>query len=226
MKSPEIMKNIAEFGSKKFGAFKNIILEKYGEQPGKMLVHTGVLGWILSSLAQVGAVVFNDKISPEQKVFLIPQEIADAAVNIISFYVVTNSVKAVASKLVKSGKLTTPAIRDYLKKTGIKIPKKKGDVSPVGQWDFDITKLSNFDEIADKFKPFKNGVDVGASMLGSIVSCNLITPILRNEYASKRQKEMLTKMQGAKVKNLVPPSGISMAEYQNRAYAKASGLKV
>ena len=96
MKSPEIMKNIAEFGSKKFGAFKNIILEKYGEQPGKMLVHTGVLGWILSSLAQVGAVVFNDKISPEQKVFLIPQEIADAAVNIISFYVVTNSVKAVA----------------------------------------------------------------------------------------------------------------------------------
>lgn len=63
-------------------------------------------------------------------------------------------------------------------------------------------------------------------MLGSIVSCNLITPILRNEYASKRQKEMLTKMQGAKVKNLVPPRGISMAEYQNRAYAKASGLKV
>lgn len=226
MKTPDIMKNLGHWSACKFGAFKNIILEKYGEQPGKMLVHTGVLGWILSSLAQVGAVVFNDKISPEQKVFLIPQEIADAAVNIVSFYVVTNSVKAIASKLVTTGKLTTPAILDYLKKTGIKIPKKKGDVSPIGKWDFDITKLANFDEIAPKFKSFKNGVDVGASMLGSIVSCNLITPILRNEYASKQQKNMLSKMQNKNLKNLEHPRGISMAEYQRRAYAKYGDLKV
>lgn len=226
MKTPDIMKNLGHWSAGKFGAFKNIILEKYGEQPGKMLVHTGVLGWILSSLAQVGAVVFNDKISPEQKVFLIPQEIADAAVNIVSFYVVTNSVKAIASKLVTTGKLTTPAILDYLKKTGIKIPKKKGDVSPIGKWDFDITKLANFDEIAPKFKSFKNGVDVGASMLGSIVSCNLITPILRNEYASKQQKNMLSRMQNKNLKNLEHPRGISMAEYQRRAYAKYGDLKV
>lgn len=226
MKTPALMKNLSESCSKKFDVFKNIILEKYGEQPGKMLVHTGVLGWILSSLAQVGAVVFNDKISPEQKVFLIPQEIADAAVNILSFYVITNSVKAVASKLVKTGKLTTPDIRNYLKKTGIKIPKKSSDVSPIGKWDFDITKLANFDEIADKFKPFKNGVDVAASMVGSIISCNLVTPILRNEYASRRQKEMLTKMHGNQVKNLEFPKGISMSEYQRRAYAKSSALKV
>lgn len=226
MKTPDIMKNIGKWSAGKFGAFKNIILEKYGEQPGKMLVHTGVLGWILSSLAQVGAVVFNDKISPEQKVFLIPQEIADAAVNIVSFYVVTNSVKTIASKLVKSGKLATPAILDYLKKTGIKIPKKKGDVSPVGKWDFDITKLANFDEIAPQFKSFKNGVDVGASMLGSIISCNLITPILRNEYAAQQQKNMLAKMQNKSVKHLEAPRGISMAEYQRRAYAKHGDLKV
>lgn len=226
MKTPDIMKNLGHWSEGKFGAFKNIILEKYGEQPGKMLVHTGVLGWILSSLAQVGAVVFNDKISPEQKVFLIPQEIADAAVNIVSFYVVTNSVKAIASKLVKSGKLTTPAILNHLKKTGIKIPKKKGDVSPIGKWDFDITKLANYDEIAPQFKSFKNGVDVGASMLGSIISCNLITPVLRNEYAAKQQKNMLAKMQNKNAKHLEAPRGISMAEYQNRAYSKYSNLKV
>lgn len=226
MKTPDIMKNIGKWTSNKFGAFKNIILEKYGEQPGKMLVHTGVLGWILSSLAQVGAVVFNDKISPEQKVFLIPQEIADAAVNIVSFYVVTNSVKTIASKLVKSGKLTTPAILAYLKQTGIKIPKKKGDISPIGKWDFDITKLANYDEIAPQFKSFKNGVDVGASMIGSIISCNLITPVLRNEYAAKQQKNMLAKMQSKKVKHLDAPRGISMAEYQRMAYAKHADLKV
>lgn len=227
MKTPDVIKNLGKWSAGRFSAFKNIILEKYGEQPGKMLVHTGVLGWILSSLAQVGAVFFNDKISPEQKVFLIPQEIADAVVNILSFYVVTNSVKAIASKLVTTGKLTTPAILNYLKKTGIKIPKKKGDASPIGKWDFDITKLANFDEISPNFKAFKNGVDVGASMLGSILSCNLITPILRNEYASKQQKSMISKMQNNKnLRNLESPRGISMAEYQRRAYAKYGNLKV
>ena len=226
MKNPEFMKDFGQWAAKKCGSFKNVILEKYGEQPGTMLVHTGVLGWILSSAAQVVSVVFNDKISNEQKVFLIPQEIADAAVNILSFYVITNSVKAIASKLVKTGKLTTPAILEHLKKTGIKIPKNKGDISPIGKWDFDITKLANFDEIADKFKPFKNGVDVGASLVGSIVSCNLVTPILRNEYASNRQKAMLAKMHDKQMKNLEPPRGISMAQYQQRVYAKSSGLKV
>lgn len=226
MKTPALMKNFGEYCSQKFGLFKNIILEKYGEQPGKMLVHTGVLGWILSSLAQVGAVVFNDKISPEQKVFLIPQEVADAAVNILSFYVITNSVKAIASKLVKTGKLTTPDIMAHLKKTGIKIPKNSHDVSPIGKWDFDITKLANFDEIADKFKPFKNGVDVGASLVGSVISCNLVTPILRNEYAARQQKKALAKIHNKQMQNLEAPKGISMAEYQRRAYAKSSGLKV
>ena len=71
-----------------FSNFKNMMYKNYGENPGTMLVHTGVLGWILSAMAQVSAVVFNDKISKEQKSFLIPQEIADAAINIISFYVI------------------------------------------------------------------------------------------------------------------------------------------
>lgn len=226
MKNSGLINDFIQWSSKKCGSFKNVILEKYGEQPGTMLVHTGVLGWILSSAAQVAAVVFNDKISKEQKVFLIPQEVADAAVNIVSFYAITNSVKAIASKLVKTGKLTTPAILEHLKKTGIKIPKTSKDVSPIGKWDFDITKLANFDEIADKFKPFKNGVDVGASLLGSIISCNLVTPILRNEYAARQQKLALSKMHNTQMKNLEHPKGISMAEYQKRAYAKSSGLKV
>ncbi len=226
MKTPDLMKNFGQVTAKKFGAFKNVILEKYGEQPGTMLVHTGVLGWILSSLAQVGAVVVNDKIPSEQKAFLIPQEIADAAINIVSFYVVTNSVKSLASKLVKSGKLTTPKIMEHLKKTGLKLPKKGENVSPVGKWDFDITKLANYDEISDHFKSFKNGVDVGASLLGSIASCNLITPVLRNEYASKQQKNAISRMHNKQLQNLEAPCGISMAEFQNRAYSKSFGLKI
>ena len=98
-----------------FSNFKSVMYKNYGENPGKMLVHTGVLGWILSAMAQVSAVVFNDKISKEQKSFLIPQEMADAAINIISFYVITSSFKNLASKLVSTGKLSTSKIRNYIK---------------------------------------------------------------------------------------------------------------
>ena len=110
------MKSLANI----FSDFKTSLFKNYGENPGKMLVHTGVLGWILSSLAQVSAVVFNDKISPEQKSFLVPQEIADAAINIVSFYAITNTFKNVASKLVSTGKLSTKAIKNGLKNLGIK----------------------------------------------------------------------------------------------------------
>ena len=68
---------------------KDYIAGRYGDDIGKMLVHTGVIGWILSSAAQVVAIVINDKIPKEQKMFLIPQEIADAGVNIASFYLIT-----------------------------------------------------------------------------------------------------------------------------------------
>ena len=146
-----------------------------------MLVHTGVLGWILSSLAQVGAVVFNDKISTKQKTFLIPQEIADAAVNILSFYVVTSSVKNLASKLVSTGKLSTKNIRHFLEKEGI-TTKGKNKLDYIGNIKFNIENLDNFSAIKNEYKSFKNGIDVIASTIGSIISCNIITPIARNKY--------------------------------------------
>lgn len=191
-----------------FSDFKTVMYKNYGENPGKMLVHTGVLGWILSSLAQVSAVVFNDKISPEQKSFLIPQEIADAAINILSFYVITSSFKSAASKLVSTGKLTTKPIRDFLTKQGV------NSNEHIGKLNFNIEKMANFSDIKDNYKPFKNGVDVVASTVGSIISCNIVTPILRNQYASKKQKQTLAKMNkldnGVELKS---PRGISMDAY-------------
>ena len=200
-----------------FSDFKTVMYKNYGENPGKMLVHTGVLGWILSSLAQVSAVVFNDKISPEQKSFLIPQEIADAAINILSFYVITSSFKSAASKLVSTGKLTTKPIRDFLIKQGV------NSNEHIGKLNFNIEKMANFSDIKDNYKPFKNGVDVVASTVGSIISCNIVTPILRNQYASKKQKQTLAKMNkldnGVELKS---PRGISMDAYLKMSANKYS----
>ena len=218
MQTPKFLKNVVNYVSKKAGAFKSIVLAKYGEQPGKMLVHTGVLGWILSSLAQITAVAFNDKIPAEQKVFLIPQEIADAAVNILSFYIVTQSVKSLGSKLVTSGKISNPKIREFVAKLG-----KNSDM---GKWDFDIRKLNGFSAIKDDFTNFKNGVDVYASLAGSIASCNIITPVIRNRYAAEKQKDVLARMNDNRMKYMQAPRGVTMNEYLNRVYAKNSSLKV
>ena len=208
------LNNLAEIVSKKFISCKNYLYKNYGENPGKMLVHTGVLGWILSSAAQVAAVVFNDKISSKEKMFLIPQECADAAVNILSFYVITSSFKNLASKLVSTGKLTTKPIKDFLVKQGANTSEH------IGKLGFNIENMASFSEIKNEYKPFKNGVDVVASTVGSIISCNIITPVLRNQYAAKKQKEAIAKMHGGDGKNLKSPRGITMD-----AYIKMSAMK-
>lgn len=204
--------------TKLFNNFKNTVLTKFGPNPAKMLIYTGVLGWFLSSAAQVGAIAFNDKIPKEQKSFLIPQEIGDGAINVLSFFIVTSSIKGFASRLVSTGKLATPKIRAFLNKNGLK-PK-----NGLGSAKFNIEKMANFDVIQDDYKSFKNGVDVIGMTAGSILSCNIITPVLRNKYASNRQKAALAKMDT----NQTSPRGISMDAYRNLASIKYSsvGLKV
>lgn len=211
--------------SKLFENFKNTILTKYGPNPAKMLIYTGVLGWFLSSAAQVVAIAVNDKIPKEQKMFLIPQEIGDGAINVVSFFLVTTAIKNFASRLVSSGKLASPKIRQYLTDSGINIKTKKGwKVLPNFDFSkFDIKNMTNFDLIKDEYNSFKNGIDVIAMTAGSILSCNIITPILRNKYAAKRQQKTLAEMNKVNMDRMQYPRGISMDTYRNQAALKYSG---
>ena len=175
MNKPQILKNVI-----------NKIAAAYGNNPGKMLVHTGVIGWALSSLAQVFAIVLNDKIPKEQKLFLIPQEIADAGVNILSFYLITQSVKTLALKLVNTGKWLPASVRKFM---------TDGAVKDIGKGTFDVLKHGKLtEEMALNFKEFRNGIDVIATTAGSIMSCNIVTPLIRNEIAADRQKTYIAKM--------------------------------
>ncbi len=178
-----------------FNASKNWMFEHYGENPGKMLVHTGTVGWILSSLAQISAIVTNDKYTKEDKMFMIPQEIADATINILSFYAFTNGIKKLTTKFLKTGKLRNKFTEDILRRDGHILEKgakrAEGKVY-AGDIDFDITKLPNYNsEIKAGFKDFKNGTEVAMSLIGSIISCNIFTPIVRNLWASKKQKQLV-----------------------------------
>ena len=173
---------VSGFGDMKVWLFKN-----YGTDPGKMLIHTGVAGWILSSAAQIIAIMTNDKVSKEQKMFMIPQEFADATVNIISFIAITQSVKYLSSKLVSCGKLLPKKVFDFLK--------NEGYGKAIGKFSFDIGKHVKMPkDIKADYNAFKDGIDVIGTIAGSVVSCNIVTPILRNKYASYRQKENIAKL--------------------------------
>lgn len=203
-----------------FEKLKTSMFKTYSHDAGKMLLHTGTIGWILSAAAQIFGIVNNDKVSKEQKKFLIPQEMADAAVNILAFYMVTNSIQNIAKKLASSGKLITPAIKEFCIKNGIKFEKIKGEETPnIGKMiidevkDFESTlkvnekeilqidslktdklkkEINKFNEFYDKtYEPFEGGLKVIGNLLGAIISCNIITPILRNKFAAAKQKQSI-----------------------------------
>ena len=169
-----------------FNGFKTLVAKHYGSNTGKMLIHTGVIGWILSSAAQVAAIVINDKIPKEQKMYLIPQEIADAAVNIVSFYAITQTFSSVAKRLVTSGKLLPKSVKDWMS--------VKGLLGKIGNSTSDIYKAVLSASAKKRLDMFKEGIDVIGTTAGSILSCNIVTPIVRNEIAANRQKTGIAKL--------------------------------
>ncbi len=162
------------------------IYNAYENSMDKMLIHTGTIGWLMSSAAQIFAIIINDKIPKEQKMFLIPQEFMDACVNILSFYLVTRSFTGVADKLVKTGKWIPNSLKRALIKGGFE---KK-----IGNFNFDISKIKLTSKPKATYNWFKGGVGVFATTIGTVISCNIITPILRNIYASHRQQKNIAKM--------------------------------
>ncbi len=160
--------------------FSNFTYKHLTKSPGTMLLITGTVGWFLSALAQLTAVTINNKIPKEQKKFLIPQESFDAAINIASFYLITRKFTKVGENLVKSGKLITPAIKNFINSEA---------VSKLGSKGFDITsdKLVNFTKnpkLQNEYYKLADGVSFISSVVGAIISCNLVTPFLRNKAAS------------------------------------------
>ena len=205
----------------------NTVFEKFSSNPSKMLIYTGVLGWFLSSAAQVVAIAVNNNISKEQKSYLIPQEIADGAVNVFSFFLITQSIKSITSKLVSTGKIISPKVKKYLVDKGFNTKDK------IGKIDFDIAEIRNtcqdFEEILPDYNKFKSGVEVIATTVGSIMSCNIVTPILRNEFASREQKSANQILNTKKEEDMTKHSNlynqVTMGQFQQKIY-RNSGMKI
>lgn len=203
-----------EFLAKHFNNLKESLFKTYSTDAGKMLLHTATIGWILSAIAQIGGIANNDKISKDQKKFLIPQEVADAAINIFSFYTVTAFIQNFSKKMVYSGRIITPAIKKFCERELITIDKntnigktvseeikrlkafqtalKEENVAVPPEVTTKISaKLDRYESFEKEYTPFEGGVKVAGNVLGAIISSNIITPILRNPIAAARQKEAI-----------------------------------
>lgn len=198
MTIPSLVKNFAN------------LTYKLAKEPGKMLLIVGSMGWVFSSIAQVTAIVINNKIPEEQKKFLIPQEISDAAVNITSFIIFTRSFTKFGEKFVKSGKIATSELREIYKQ---KIIDGKSVNSLISK-DFNISELHQItdkshkdynEKFSETYFKFADGVSFVSSVIGSIISCNIVTPILRNKIAAYFQKQAIAQ-ENMKSNNMVQPA--------------------
>jgi len=174
---------------KSFENIKNSIYKTYSRDPALMMVHTGTIGWLLSSAAQLENVIDSDKFTPDEKKFLIPQEALDAIVNIGLFYGVTNSCKNLSKTLVSSGKLLSKGIREYIAKNPFKDKFKNYKLG-----DFNTNLSTIYEDDGEFFKiyqPFKTGVDMAVNTVACIIASNIITPIVRNKLAAMRQKQAI-----------------------------------
>lgn len=173
--------------SKPLDTVLNWVAKNFSKDASKMLIWTGVAGWTLSSLAQIGAILFNPKIPNDQKSYLVPQELADAAVNIGSFFLVTQMAKKTTAKLFSTGKFAPKSVREYLNS------KKEVFGNKIGKLDFDLDEAKKLlpDFPVESYYACKNLGTSLATVGAGIVSSNIITPIIRNSMATEMQKNYL-----------------------------------
>lgn len=163
------------------------VADKFSDNPANMLIITGCIGWALSSAAQIGAILFNPKITDEKKSFLVPQEIGDAIVNIGTFLLITQTAKKCAAKLFSTGKFAPFKVREFLNKSPYK--------NEVGKLDFNLDDVIKDKDLKSTYNSFKSYGTTVATVGAGILSTNIITPLLRNKMASGIQKNYIAARQ-------------------------------
>lgn len=188
----------------------NKIYSTFEKDSGNMILATSSLGLVMSCVAQVAAIIVNDKYSVSQKAFMIPQELSEGAISVCSLLITTLFVQNAAKKYVESGKLLTKDLNTYLKKNNLKTKRGVADFSISAE----IKRITGEIKSGDKFvksseaqktamlKEHQNALisleqtmDATSAITttaGSVISTALFVPLIRNFVASKYQKQNMT----------------------------------
>lgn len=249
------------------------LCQSYAGNNGKMLLHMGALGWVLSSASHILMIAKSPTIGKEKKKFLLPQEILDGVVNVGLYYTLTDFAKKGVDWIAENRRMpqsTIDAIKGYtgiadnaqlgaqlktyaadfaqggkeklftrlIKKTPLKNLSGKGVFAKMdemgasgfykkaidemvgsagltknnvfetinqaqsncgGDFKAAIESLKNSKALPEKlldvieaqrdFRTFKNGVGTAASIIASVLTVSIITPIVRNKLTNRILKQ-------------------------------------
>lgn len=182
--------------------YKNISVDS-----GLMILCTSIIGIMLSSIAQSFAVATNKNYTKEQKMFMVPQELSEGVVTILSLLLVTTPFKVFAKKYVNSGKLMNSDMIKYCKDNNLL--DKRGKINLKKTLNNTVNKIITSDQfiksdpkIQEKIlEPHVNmqinlqtlddSISAIATTAGGILSTAFVTPLARNKVASAYQKKQL-----------------------------------
>lgn len=164
------------------------------------LIVLGAFGWFVSMFAQMAGIKSNKKLSEDKKKFLLAQEKNEGICNIGLYVLFTSTLASVSESLYKKGKIlsaeTKKILDTFADKNGLssiddvfknakKAKKSVVDYIKSVDKNIDITPFTR-----------KSGLGVAATIVASILSCNIVTPIIKNKmayHALKKQEAKIPK---------------------------------
>jgi hypothetical protein len=110
----------------------------------------------------------------------------DAAINVLGFFVITMLTKVGIKKMASTGKIAPQTVRDFLNKN------KDLYKDKIGKIDFNLdevlSKKPEYKDIYNSYKSYENFAATMGTIGASVLSCNIITPLIRNKTASRVQQ--------------------------------------
>ena len=183
------------------------VYDKFHKNSGAMLLATGIIGTAMSSLAQTGVIITSKKYSPTEKAFMVPQELTECALAIGVIFAITKPTQRLANKAVKTGKITSKELIDYMKKNKLEEKRGKLDFNLSESIKEIIAKIEKSDKFISSSKENKNillkehkkalqeydvfsdAASAYATTAATAFSIAAVIPVCRNKVASIYQKK-------------------------------------
>lgn len=191
----------------------------YSKSTANVVIVLGAVGMIVSMFAQLSSIKSNKNLSEDKKKFLLNQETADSITNTALFFGVTTLLSSIVKRKMDTGRILTPEIVKQLEEASEKIGKSFDDIIKdaktslkIGNEKYqigEVVKKSNiFDTVdemannnrpkeeiqsyqaeADTFETTKSGLAMIATIFGSVLSTNIISPLVRNKISNHMQEK-------------------------------------
>ena len=177
----------------------------FGKSSGNMLLATSILGFTLSSGAQIAAILTNKEYTVSQKAFMVPQEVGELLMATLAIFIITKPIQKLASKMVKTGKISSSELIKYMEDN--KILANRGKMG----FDFEaevkniIKKIKSSDEYINsqnksslldvhnqalgKYEACADSVSAIATTTAGVITTGVVVPMVRNRFGAYYQKQ-------------------------------------